>query len=162
MKFTDRLIDVSKPVQGLAPTTPSTSTPDYVSMKAHQRCQVRIEVDNGATVTASAITLKQATAVDGSDEKALAFTEYWKNEDTGAADTMTLTTATSNTFNTVVTNAKNATYILEVDASDLDVANGFDCVRAGTGDAANTVLSVSYTMYGARYSPSIDQAAITD
>ena len=37
----------------------------------------------------------------------------------------------------VSTNSLNSIYVMEVNPSDLDVANGFDCVRLGTGDAAN-------------------------
>ena len=159
-----RSIDKGKWVTGLAPATPSTSTPDYVTLKAHQKLTAVICVDNGATVTGSAITLKQATDVTNSqsDEKAVAFTTYWANTDTGASDTLTATTATSNTFTTDTTNNKNLLYVLEVDADDLDADNNFDCVRVGTADAANTVLSVVYYLHGPRYASGIADTAITD
>ncbi len=157
-----RLVDSAKVVTGLAPITPSTSTPDFVSMKNWGHLTAIICVDNGNTVTGSAITLKQDVVVAGSSEKALAFSKVWANVDTGASDALVETAVTSNTFTTNTTNAKNLLYVIEVDAADLDVTNGFDCVRVGTGDAANTVLSVVYVLSNPRYADASTTTAITD
>lgn len=127
----------------------------YVSMKGYQRCQIIISIADGTTVTGSTITLKQATAVAGTSEKALAFTRMLANTDYVASKTMTETAVTSNTFTTQTTNSKDSLYIIDVDASDLDVANGFDCLRVdGTGHAATASrgVVVLYNLYGARYS----------
>jgi len=157
-----RLVDTAKVVTGFAPGTPSTTTPDYVSMKDWGHLTVLISVDNGNTVTGSAITLKQDVVVAGSSEKTLAFTKAWRNIDTGASDALTEFTVSSNTFTTDTTNAKNLLYVIEVDAAELDVTNGFDCVRVGTGDAANTVLSVVYILSNPRYAGASTATAITD
>ena len=148
-----RMIEKAKVVTGLAPITPSTSTPDYVALDGYSKLTVLICVDNGSTVTGSAITLKQATDASGSDEKALAFTKMWANTDTGADSDLTETTVTSNTFTTDTTNAKNLLYQIEVDATDLDMANDFTHVRVGTGDAANMVLCALYVLHGAKVDP---------
>ena len=127
----------------------------YVSMKGYQRCQIIISIADGTTVTGSTITLKQATAVAGTGEKALAFTRMLANTDYAASKTMVETAVTSNTFTTQTTNSKDSLYIIDVDASDLDVANGFDCLRVdGTGHAATASRGcvVLYNLYGARYS----------
>lgn len=127
----------------------------YVSMKGYQRCQIIISIADGTTVTGSTITLKQATAIAGTSEKALAFTRMLANTDYGASKTMVETAVTSNTFTTQTTNSKDSLYIIDVDASDLDVANGFDCLRVdGTGHAATASrgVVVLYNLYGARYS----------
>jgi hypothetical protein len=134
-------------VEGLAPATPSTSTPDYVSLKNALAVEVLVHVKNGTTVTGSAITLKQASAVAGTGEKALAFNWVWVKSDTAAADApWTKTAVTSNTFTTLTTNSKNAFYRIPVDPASLDLANDFDCLRAGTGDAVNTTVTVLYLM----------------
>ena len=148
-------------VTGLAPILPSSSTPDYVSLKLYERATVVILVDNATTVTGSAITLKQATAVAGTGEKALAFTRMWANIDTAAGDLLTETTVTSNTFTTDSTNAKNLIYVIELEASDLDVDNSFDCFRVGTGDATAAIVSVLYILWPKRYAGN-DLAAVTD
>lgn len=157
-----KLVETAKIVQGLAPITPSSSTPDYVSMKDASKLTIIIDVDNGSTVTGAAITLKQATAVAGTGEKELAFTKMWANTDTGASDTLVETAVTSNTFTTGTTDTKNLQYVIEVDAADLDTDNGFDCVRLGTGDGANMVLSATYILHGQRYPQATPPAAITD
>ncbi|MFA6046828.1 MAG: hypothetical protein WC718_17735 [Phycisphaerales bacterium] len=156
------LIEKAKIVLGLGAIVPSTSTPDFVSLKAHQKLTVIIISKNATTVTGSAITLKQATVVAGTDEKALAFTKRWTNADIAAADTLVETAVTSNTFTTQAVNSKTSIDVLEVDADDLDADNGFDCVRAGTGDATAATLTVLYILHAPRYAPGIADAAITD
>ena len=142
-----RLHEQAKIVTGLAPITPSTTTPDFVSLKNAGRMAIIILANNATTVTGSAITLKQATVVAGTDEKALAFTKMFANLDTDATDTLVETTVAANTFTTLTTDNKNMMYIIEVDEHDLDVDNGFCCVRVGTADAVATVLSVLYVLY---------------
>lgn len=127
----------------------------YVSMKGYRKLQIIISIADGTTVTGSTITLKQATAVAGTGEKALAFTRMLANVDYAASKVMTETAVTSNTFTTQTTNSKDSLYIIEVDAEDLDLANGFDCVRVDcTGHAATASRGcvVLYNLIGARYS----------
>lgn len=158
-----KLAERGSVVEGLAPITPSTSTPDYVSLKNAVRLSVIIQTNNATTVTGSAITLKQATAVAGTGEKALAFSLVAKNEDTATSDALVDTAVTSDTFTTVATNNLNGLYVIDVDPASLDVDGGFDCVRAGTGDATAQVVSVVYVLDG-KYGTAIGDAAssITD
>jgi hypothetical protein len=139
------LLDDLHIVEGLAPVVPSSSTPDYISLKGANAAGILIHAKNATTVTGSAITLKQATAVAGTGEKALSFTTYYKKEDTGAADApWTKATATSDTFTTLATDSKNTFYFIPIDPASLDINNGFDCVRAGTGNATAATISVYY------------------
>lgn len=127
----------------------------YVSLKNFRKIQIVISIADGTTVTGSTITLKQATAVAGTGEKALAFTRMLANVDYAASKTMVETAVTSNTFTTQTTNSKDSLYIIEVNSEDLDVANGFDCIRLdGTGHAATASrgVVVLYNLFGARYS----------
>lgn len=158
-----RLSEQCKIVTGLAPITPSTSTPDYVSLKGYERLTIIITVDNGNTVTGSAIALKQATAVAGTGEDVLAFSKAWRNIDTDAGDMLTEFTVSSDTFTTDSTNAKNLMYVIEVKAEDLNVAGGYDCVRLATGNGANMVLSAVYILSGAKFPTSTTaSSAIVD
>lgn len=159
-----RMVDSTKPVTGLAPILPSSSTPDYVSLKNYGRVSVFILVDNGTTVTGSAITLKQATDVSGTSEKTLGFDLVWQNEDTGSAggDLLTETTVTSDTFTTTTTNAKNALYVIEFSTESLDVNNDFSAFRVGTADAVATIISVMYVLHDARYKSTLTDSVITD
>lgn len=144
-------------VQAAADLLLTTTVGDtkYVSMKGYRKACIIIDINNGTTVTGAIITLKQATAVAGTSEKALAFTRMLANTDYAAAVAMTETAVVSNTFTTDTTNSKRLRYILDVDSADLDVANGFDCLRVdATAHAATASLgaNVSYILYGARYS----------
>jgi len=135
---------------------------DYVSLKGYAGCLVKLFVDNAATVTGGALTLKQATAVAGTGEKALAFDTMFANLDAAAGDTLTETSVTNNTFTTLTTDNKNAMYVIDVKASDLDVSNGFDCIRADLLLMANAVGLVEYQLYGAREASTLAISAIID
>jgi hypothetical protein len=127
----------------------------YVSLKGYRKCQIIIVIADGTTVTGTAVTLKQATAVAGTGEKALGFTRMLANVDYAASKTMVETAVAANTFTTQTTNSKDSVYVIDVDADSLDVAGGFDCLRVdATGHAATASRGcvVLYNLYGARYS----------
>lgn len=108
-------------------TTGAAVTGDYYCLKYYNHITFIIQQGAWAGGT-PAVTLKQATAVAGTGEKALSFLYYWSQVAlTGTG--YTRTAVTSDTFNLTAT--ANTTTILEVEASDLDLANGFDCVRVG-------------------------------
>lgn len=159
-----RLIDNVKTVMGCAPAalTSTAGDGDYVSLKNFSKLRITLAVLNGTTVTGGAVTLLQASDVAATGAKALAFTKMYANTDCAAGDTLTETAVTSSTFTTGTTNAKQLLYVIEVDASDLDVANGFDCVRVDVASMANAVGVVLYDLYGSRYSSPLAVAAITD
>jgi hypothetical protein len=135
----------------IAALTGAAGDAAYVSMKNYHRAQIIIDVTNGSTVTGGAVTLKQATAVAGTGEKALAFTRMLANTDVGAGQTLTETSVASNTFTTDTTNSKRLRYVIDVQASDLDSANGFDCLRVDVASMANATGQVSYVLYGAKF-----------
>lgn len=147
----------ASPIIGALATTNGDC--DYVSMKGYDKCTIVIAVDNATTVTGGAVTLKQATAVAGTSEKALSFSTMFANTDVAAGETLTETAVTSDTFTTSTTDNKNLLYVIEVEAADLDVANGFDCLRVDVLSMANAVGFVQYILTDARYS---GVASITD
>ena len=158
----NRLVETHKIVTGLAGQVPSSSTPDYVSLKHYTHLTAIITVDNATTVTGSAITLHQATAVAGTGEKALPFSRVWANLDTSASDELVETAVVSNTFTPPTTNNLNSQFVIEVDASELDTNNGFDCIRVGTANATAQSVSVVYVLGGSRYQQATPPSAIID
>jgi len=124
----------------------------YVSLKGYRKATIVIDVLNATTVTGGTVTLKQATAVAGTSEKALAFSRMLANVDVAAGQAMTETAVSSNTFTTDTTNSKRLRYIIEVDAEQLDSANGFDCFRVDVTGMASATGTVGYILWGARYS----------
>lgn len=157
-------VDLNKFVMGCAPAalTSTAGDGDYVSMKNFSRITFVLLVLNGTTVTGGTITLKQATAVAGTGEKALSFTKAWRNIDCAAGDTLAEFAVSSDTFITDTTNSKQLMYVIEVEAADLDINNNFDCVRIDSTGMANAVGSVLYLLSGARNQPPLDLPSITD
>lgn len=157
-----QLNEQCKIVVGLAPVAPSTSVPRYVSLKGYDRCTILVSVKNGSTVTGSAITVKQASAVANTGEKALAFTTAKRNLDPANTDTLSNFTVSSNTFTTDSTNSLQGLYVINVQETDLDIANSFDCIRLGTGDSTNATVSAIYILYPAKFGGATPMTAITD
>jgi hypothetical protein len=124
----------------------------YVSMKGYDRLAIVIDVTNATTVTGGTVTLKQATAVAGTAEKALPFSRMLANTDVATSQALVETAVTADTFITLTTNSRRLRYVIDVKASDLDVANGFDCVRLDVTGMASATGSVSYILYGPKYS----------
>lgn len=132
--------------------TGATGDASYVSLKGYRKCMVVVDVTNATTVTGGTVTLKQATAVAGTGEKALAFTRMLSNIDVAASQALAETSVANNTFTTDTTNSKRLRYVIDVDAEQLDSANNFDAFRVDVAGMANASAQVSYVMYGARYS----------
>jgi hypothetical protein len=159
------LIEQAKIVVGLGPVAPSTSTPDYVTMKGASRCTILIPVQNGVTPTGSAISITQAVDVSNTSGKALAFTTAYRALNTGAGgntDVLTSFTVSSNTFTTDATAANTLLYAIEVNETDLDINNGFDCIRVNTGNSVNAVLSVLYVLWPQKFAKTLLPSAVAD
>lgn len=133
--------------------TGAAQTGQCVSMKNYEKIGFLIQAGAWAG-GASAFTLEQCTAVAGTGAKAQAFTKYWKKSDTGEWAEQV---ATSNTFDV---DTANYSYYVEIKASEMDVANGFDCIRAklASPGANNDFVSVLYALLNPRYG----QAALPD
>ena len=141
-----RQVDAIKPIFALKSAVPSSAAPQWVAMNNYGHITIFILQTNATTVTGSAITLKQAVDVSGTSSKTLAFKTYWSNTDVSANDTLTVQTASSNTFTTDATNSKNSIYVIEVDATDLDVANAFNYIQVGVGNGTANTIAVLYTL----------------
>jgi len=158
------LTDGVKFVMGCAPAalTSTAGDGDFVSLKHFRRLTILISVLNGNTVTGGAVTLIQAKEVAGSNTKALGFSKAFRNIDCAAGDTLSEFSVTSNTFTTDTTNGKQLLYVIEIDASMLDIDGGYECVRIDVASMANAVGTVVYLLHDAAYNPPLALAAITD
>lgn len=157
-----RLVENCKVVVGAVPidTTGAAVDGDYVSLKGYSHCTIIIMQGAWAGGT-PAVTLVQATDVSGTSEKALGFDYYWL----GTAltdDNYAKTAVTSDTYNLAAT--ANRVNIIEIEASDLDIDNGFDCLAidiASPGSNAD-LISVVYILSGTRYPMADPITAIAD
>lgn len=158
------MTDFVKFVMGAAPAalTSTAGDGDYVSLKNFRRLTILISVLNGSTVTGGAITLIQAKEVAGSTTKALSFTKAFRNIDCAAGDTLAEFTVSGDTFTTDTTNSKQLLYVIEIDASMLDIDGGYECLRVDSASMANAVGTVVYLLHDARTNPPLALAAITD
>jgi hypothetical protein len=157
-----RFIENNKIVVGAVPidTTGAAVVGDYVCLKGYSHLTVVIVQGAWAGGT-PAVTLKQATDVAATGEKALGFTKYYK----GTAltdDNYEAITVSSDTY--TLTATANLVNIIEVDASSLDVDNGFDCVRLGIATPGSNadLIAVLYILSGARYPQADPLTAIAD
>lgn len=141
-------------------TTGAAVTGDYYSLKNYNH--VTFIILQGAWAGGTpAVTLKQATAVAGTGEKALSFTKYWtKTGITGT--TYTETTVASDTFNLPAT--ANTITVIEVDAASLDVSGGFDCVRVGVASPGSNadLIAVVAILGGPRFAQALMPDAKVD
>ncbi|MBM9615314.1 hypothetical protein JWJ90_13600 [Desulfobulbus rhabdoformis] len=157
------LAEQVKFVAGLVSTTPNSTVPLYASMKGYTKLTAVITVINEAAgVTGSDITLHQATSRAGANEKELSFDMVLANLEAGSTDTLVETEVADDTFTTDATASAQAVYVLEVKDTDLDTNGGFDCVRVGTGDAAATVIGVTYILWPAKYGGAELPSAMSD
>jgi hypothetical protein len=158
-----RLSDFCKIVTGAAPAALASTAGagDYVSLKGYDGVSIVISVLNGSTVTGGVVVLNQAKTVAAGSAKALSFSRMLANTDCAASDALVETAVTNDTFTTGTTNSKQLLYIIDVPASSLDVANGFDCVNCVSTLMANAVGSMMYYLWTQRYAGSA-LSAITD
>lgn len=152
---------IVKIVEGFPPidTTGAAQTANHVSLKGFDHCTIIINTGAWAGGT-SAVTVEQSTVVAGTDDKALAFTEYYTNISAKTTDTLTETTCAS-TFNI----ASSATmYVIEIPATSLDADNGFDCIELNTASpGANAdLISATYILWKGRYKDAASPTALTD
>lgn len=152
-----RMVEQQKIIWAVEPKnyTGAAATKKFVSMKNYNHLTIIIQTGAWAGGTA-AVTVEQATSVAGAGAKALSFNKYWHDEavsgtlvEESCTDTFDLDTA-------------NKLYVIEIDADQLDKANGFDCVSvaiASPGANADFYGAV-YVLSEGRYGT--DPSALVD
>lgn len=108
-------------------TTNGGVTSDYISMKGVHEVYI-VATLTQAVGHATAVVLKQATAVAGTGAKALAnAVPIWMIGDVSLTDLYTR--QTDGVSQAVAATAKTHKIVFKVMASDLDGANSFDCLN---------------------------------
>lgn len=150
-----------KIVEAIAPinTTGAAQTANHISLKNYDHCTIVINTGAWAGGT-SAVTVQQSTVVAGTDDKSLAFTEYYTNDGAATTDTLTKTTCSS-TFNL---DTANSMYVIEIPAASLDTDNNFDCIELNTASPGsnNDYVSATYILWKGRYKSDSGPTALTD
>ena len=133
------LLERMQIVAGFVPVAlTSAQTGDVVSMKNYRRVGVLFFKGIGTAGQDPTITLLQGTDVAFGTNKALNFTTIWVKQDpTSLGDVAQWTKVTQsagNTYTDATSAEQAALWWVEFQQSDLDIANGYDCVRASIAD----------------------------
>ena len=138
-------------VQAVMPQACTSIAGDWVSMKNYRHLSIIISLDVTTGTDTGAVTLDQATLVDGTGTKTLGFEKVWVNSNAETGSVFTETAVTSDTF--LAGGAENGSmYIIEVEADTLDVENDFDCVQIDIASITNGEVNVTYLLSQPRYS----------
>ena len=151
-------------------------TGDWVSMKNYEWCVIYIHKAAGTAGDDISILTEQATDVAGTGAKALNFTKlYYKVGATALTAVGTWSTVTGTAtgdLDTVtafgsdlVADTGEAVFAVVFKASDLDVSNGFDCLRWSCegDDLSNPAIGASaYILFGPRQASAAMLSAIVD
>jgi hypothetical protein len=156
----EHLVEKNKLIWAVEPKnyTGAAASAKWVSLKNYGQLTIVILTGAWAGGTA-AVTVEQATAVAGTSNKPVAFTDYW--DDVTTSGTLAKKAAVSNTFN-LGTALKM--YVIHIDDRMLDIAGGFDCVSivvASPGANAD-LYGVAYILGGSRYQQATPPTALLD
>jgi|SRR5579859_6091706 len=147
-------VEGTKVILGLSPQVPSTSRSDIINMRNYNRCLIIIPCKNGIGAAAGAITLTQSKDVSNTGGKALGFTQAWQCLNAGAggnSDSLSNVAVAGNSFQPDNTASVDQLYVLEVNETDLDVNNSFNCVTVAMATSTNVTASVIFVLYPAKY-----------
>lgn len=140
---------------------------DWVSMKHFGHCTVILFAGAGTAGEDPVITMQQATAVAGTNAKDLLFDTIYKKATAGTALTAIgqftkVTQAAAATYTDATHAEIEKIYVIEFDAEDLDVNNGFDCLQISVADVgvAPQLGCALYILSNPRYAPPL--SAIVD
>lgn len=152
-----RLVENSKIAirDAIGATGGLTTAGNGVCMAKYNRCRITLLIAcSDAAVVGGAVTLKQGTSLTSVDT-ALAFAEYWKNEDVLGATGDALTRVEATTLAAGVRN-KTAMYVFEVKSDMLGTdTDGSEntCIRLNLTDITTATEScmLIYELYEPRY-----------
>lgn len=162
------LVEEMQVVAGWVPVDLQTgaNTGDYVSMKGYDRCTVFLFKAAGTAGDDPTVTMTQAQDVSGTGVKELYFTRI--DMKTGTLTSVggwtTVTQSSANTYVNLTHAEVQAIYAIEFRAEDLDVENGFDCLKISVADiGSNAQIGCAfYVLRDARYTGAGLLSAIAD
>lgn len=125
---------------------------DWLSMANYDHVDIVLIADVGTASEDLVITLEQATAAAGTGNKALLFSEIFVKQGatvlTGVG-TFTRVTQTAATSYTNTDNGENEQiYVIPIDASQLDVDNGYKFIQCSTSKSSGTTAGKLGTVIG--------------
>lgn len=162
------LAERAQVVSGFVPVNMAAGAPtsDWVSLKNYEMCTVIFFAAAGTNGDDPTLTVLQGTAVGGTTSKALTFTRIDVKQGTLASiGQFTKTTqAAANTYTHTDAAESQKIWMVSFRAAELDVDNGYDCIRASIGDVGtNSQLGcLLYVLEFPRYATDPLPSAIAD
>jgi hypothetical protein len=130
-----------------------------VSVKQAVRLYITYYINQGNAATI-ALAPEQCSAVAGTGNKAIPVSQIWVNQDMAASSVLVKQTAAVSFTTSATTKVKKV--IFEIDPAALDVANGFDCVRAVTGASNAANITSAEVVMETRYQSATTADAMVD
>jgi len=135
-----KILEQLQIVEGFMPVDlqDGANTGDYVSLANYKHVAVVFMSTVGTAGDDPTLTIVQATDVAAGGAKALNFTTIYRKQaaaslaSTGAWTKTTQTAA--NTYTNVTAAEQDLIWVVEFDADELDVDNGFCCIMASVAD----------------------------
>jgi hypothetical protein len=169
MGLNNLFVEEAQIVMAIVPVDSQTgaNTGDYVSLKNYERCTIVIIKAAGVAGDDPVITVTQAQDVSGTGVKALNITRVDSKvgAQTGIGTFTTNTQAAGATYTDLVSAEAQGIFCVEFQGSDLDVANGFDCLKVSipdTGAAGAQLLTAIYILRGGKFNGATAPSAIID
>lgn len=150
------ILDKVDIVSGIVPIDiGSARTGDTITMKNYGRCAIVFFKAAGSASEDPTVTVEQAVSIAPSSAKALTFTTIYTKQGTlTSVGTWTkVTQAAAGTYTNATASENQAIWVIDIKAEDLDVDNGFDCIRVTIADAGsvNQLAAVLYILHEPRY-----------
>lgn len=158
------LVDTMQIVEGF-PTVDLSSGAndgDWINLKDWKHIAIIFRSGIGTAGQDPTLTIEQATDVSGAGVKALNFTTIYRKQaatDLSAVGAFTKTTQTAaNTYTDGDAAEEALIWIVEINADELDINNGFLCIRATIADvgAAAQPGDLLYILSEPRYAHSAE------
>lgn len=169
MPLNNLLVEEAQIVAAIIPVDSQSgaNNGDYVSLKNYDRCTILVYKAAGVAGDDPVITVTQAQDVAGTAVKALNFTrvDAKVGAQTGVGTFTTVTQAAGNTYTDLVSAEAQGLFAIEFKSEDLDVNNGFDCLKVAvpdTGAGGAQLLCALYILRGARFGAVPLPSAIVD
>ena len=165
------LIDTCQICSGFVPvdTQAAANAGDTVSMKNFSHLTVIFFKAAGTAGDDPVLTFQQCQDVAETGIKNLVkIDEYWSKQGAALTAVGTFTRTAQTASQTVTLDATSAEeqgiYVFEIDGSDLDTANSFDCVKASVADVGGNAQlgAMLYILSEPRFAGSTLPSAIVD
>lgn len=164
-----RLVETIGIVPAIVPVDLSAAAADgdYVSLKNYGHVAIVVFKAAGTAGDDPDFSVQQAQAVAGTGAKDLLFTTIYQKQGvlTAVGTFVKITQAAGAAYSADLTSAEEqGVYVIEFDAQDLDVDNGFDCIRVRVADVGlNAQLGCAfYLLSEPRYGGDPVPSAIVD